>query len=691
MRELLREQLAGDLDDGARRTLHAQLAHAAREDGQPVTAIEHWLDAEAWPEAAAAIASEGPVLLRTSPALVRSWIAALPPDVSGRAALRALEGQSWWLAGDNMQAIPALRDAVDGGGARSTRAAEWVARSILVDLLFTVCDPDRIPKVIEGWNGPGAEGAFAFAPAAAMFAAAALASFARFEESDRLAEEALAGPESALIKPLDALRRLFLDLPAGHADEICVRLETAVRETELFDPVNRMHLRGALAIANGERGAREEALAHWHSIRESTRVSAPVLADATHAWCALLQAQAGRLEEAETELAQYRRLEPGIRSFIGDLAPAAMASLRGDAEATEAAATAALLEVEGGPILFRYFVGADLVPALAEVGRLDRAAEVLHETLGLVDEHYPGESGALLRGRLLAQRAWLAHLAGDTAAADEGLIAAREAAGAAAPHVMRREWERLEPVVWEALERGRIDPAAAVGELDRAFPEGLPLVPFIDHPNRAVRAAALGPAVRSGDPGALTRIERLAEDPEPELAAAADLARKKLARILPPLRFMVLRRFGVGRGSWRVSESDWGGRSMPGSCGSSSRSLTCRCRRTSSSRRSGRGSSRRRRGAASRSRPRAHASCSTRRGPSRARSRPPTAPTDSCWASTTGWTPRSFAPPPPAPWPRRATSAEPASSRPARSGPASRSARSATATGRLNTASGCPS
>jgi DNA-binding SARP family transcriptional activator len=73
----------------------------------------------------------------------------------------------------------------------------------------------------------------------------------------------------------------------------------------------------------------------------------------------------------------------------------------------------------------------------------------------------------------------------------------------------------------------------------------------------AVRAAALAPAVRSGDPDALASLERLGDDPDPELASAASRAAKHLAASLPPLRFEALGDFAVRRGSWRARESDW--------------------------------------------------------------------------------------------------------------------------------------
>ena len=551
LRDFLRELLGSALDGDALRALHAQLGQAATEDGQAIAALEHWLAAQAWTDAATAIEKEGLALVRTSPELVRAWIARLPPDVRGRPALRALEGHSGWLTGDNARAIPALRDAVRGFATTPDPLADWLARSILLDGLIVMGGEDEILPTIEGWDSPEAEGAFALAPAAAMLGAVALAGFARFIESDRIAAAALAHPESARLGPLEALRRFMIDLPAGRADEACARLEAEVRETEGFDPSRRRFIMlGALAVALGERGDLEQALRLWISSGERSRRAAPVHADTTLAWCASLHAEAGRLEEAEAALAQHRGLEMGSRAYNADTARAKVASLRGDAQATEAAASAALTRVRNGAIIFRYLVGVDLVPPLAAVGRLARAAELLSQTLALVDGAYVGDRGRLFRGRLLAQRAWLAHLEGDPVKADAVLIEAREAAGPAGRHVLRREWRRLEPVVWGALEREHVEAGAAVADIDGAFPGGLELVPFLEHPNPAVCAAALGPAVRSGDPRALALLDATqASDPEQT---------PTVARVLPPLRLSVLGRFGIARGAWTAADSDWG-------------------------------------------------------------------------------------------------------------------------------------
>jgi DNA-binding SARP family transcriptional activator len=69
---------------------------------------------------------------------------------------------------------------------------------------------------------------------------------------------------------------------------------------------------------------------------------------------------------------------------------------------------------------------------------------------------------------------------------------------------------------------------------------------------------AIAPAIGSGDPRALAGLSRLENDPDPAVARAASAAAERLARSLPPLRFEVLGRFAVRRGSWRAEGGKWG-------------------------------------------------------------------------------------------------------------------------------------
>jgi DNA-binding SARP family transcriptional activator/tetratricopeptide (TPR) repeat protein len=558
LRELFLERLRVEWREEELRRAHAAVASALAEAGDGVGTVEHWLEAKSWTEAAAVIEREGLVWVRTSPELMRRWLAVLPPEARALPTIRAFEGQLEWLAGRNAEAIDALREAIRGFRDRQDPPAEWIARSILVDLLFAEGEVDQFQPVVEGWDRPAAGAAGGLAPAAAAYAATGLASFARFEESDRLAEAAKRHPEPALVAPLEALRLAYCDAPCGLVDEACERLEAADLELERFDPLNRrVHVRGALAFMLLDRGRPEDALRMWMRIRDDVRGgTAPVLADAALGWAALLHAQAGRLAEAEAELASYGRVETGARAFIGGLAPATVASLRGDAPETIASAELAFAIVDGGPTLFRYWVGIELVPPLAMVDR-DRARAVLADVLAVVDQHYPEALGCYPRGRVLALRAWLAHGDGELSDSDADLRRSFEDAGQSMRFTLRREWPRLERVLWSALERGVLEPAPTVDAVSTAFPDGLQLVPFLDHPVPAVRRAALEPAVGSGDPTALAHLRRLEEDPDPELADAAARAVGRLGHSLPPLRFELLGRFVLRRGSWSAGEHEW--------------------------------------------------------------------------------------------------------------------------------------
>jgi DNA-binding SARP family transcriptional activator len=559
LREFLQDVLRSEMDEAGRRALHASVAPALAADGDAVGAIEHWLAGHSWTEAVAAIEREGLALARSAPELIPRWLGLLPDAERGRPTLRALEGQLRWRAGENAEAIAALQDAIRGFGEHPNPAAEWAARSILVDLLFATHAVDGVEAAIEGWDRPEAAEAHALAPAVAMYGATAFASFARFEESEELADAAKRHPEPSLLPPFEALQRLFIDLPRGRVDQICDQLDAATRAMTHFDPLQRrQHILGVLAIMYADRGDAEEALRRWTAILDTVRGrGAPLLTDAAHAWGAVLHARAGRLPEAEAELAQLRGVETSARSYVNALAPAAVASLRGDVVHTMAAAERTLATVETGPILFRYWAQADLVPMLADVGLVEPAGSVLADTLTLVDRHYPGELGSFLRGRLLGLRAWLRSADGDAVGADADLRAVWDTAGESLRYILRRDWDRLEEPVWGALERGVIEAREGTDAVLAALPDGRGLVPFLDHPLAGVRLAALTPAVRSGDPRALAALDRLVGDDDPAVADEAARVRGRLSATLPPLRFGLLGRFAVGRGAWEAGEGAW--------------------------------------------------------------------------------------------------------------------------------------
>ncbi len=553
LRSFLLDELNEDRDRARR--LHAAVAPTVAQSGEINEAIDHWISAESWPEVVAEIERHGMGLVRASPQLVAGWLEALPPDSRSLPALLTLQGQIDWLAGDNESAIRHLNAAIEGFREHPDPRTEWLARTILTDCLFATGLVDEFEPAIEGWD-QAPESAQPVPTLAALFSAISFAAYGSFDRSEQLVQEAWGSRDHGRVPPSEGLRSLFVDVPRGRLDQASESLRRGLAELDAFDPAGRTHMLGALALITAERGDAEEALQLWQEIEAEYRMAAPALCDAAHGWCAMLHAQAGRLEEAEAELAVYRGLEPGVRSFIRGLAPAAVAALRGEPEGVLKGAELAVETVRDGPLVFRSTVAAELAPALVAVGHSDDAAELLAKTLDAVEEALPGEWGTYPRARLHALLAWLAHLEGDADRAERELEPLLES-GETRRFVLRREWPRLEPVIWSALERGALDPEKTVEMLSDAFPGGLELVAFLDHPVAAVRSAALEPAVRSGDPNAIGSLRQLAEEGDSELADPAADALDRLTGSLPPLGFEVLGGFAVRRGSWLATDSDW--------------------------------------------------------------------------------------------------------------------------------------
>ena len=111
----------------------------------------------------------------------------------------------------------------------------------------------------------------------------------------------------------------------------------------------------------------------------------------------MLQRRSASLRFSAPETSLYapvkRFLERLGFEVKGEICGCDLVALRGDAGATLAAAERTLTTVETGPILFRDWAEADLVPLLADVGLTDRASDILAGTLRLVDASYPAELG----------------------------------------------------------------------------------------------------------------------------------------------------------------------------------------------------------------------------------------------------------------------------------------------------------
>lgn len=557
-REFLLSRFAAERDEAARRALHARVAPAIGTGGEPTEAIEHWLAAESWDELVPFLDAAGPELIRSSPGLVREWLERLPDHAREEDGIRLLEGQLEWAAGNHPRATELLWEAVEGLGESGDSPREWMARFMITDSLGSLGDVDGAARAAEGFDEPGAAEGGPFGPATAIMAAMVLAGSGRFEESERIAQRAQRHPHADAVANVESIRRAFIDTATGDLDASMERARTALRDSRREDPFNvRLYVMSCVAIFHEERGQWDEAITLWGEIEElAGEALAPFLARENHDWRAKLHTRAGRLAEAEAELARGVPIEQGWRGHVHHVARARIAAIRGDPTETAESAERAIEILRSAPILFRALAASDLVPTLARTGSRQSAWSLLTDTIDQVDEALPAGS-QVPRPGLLALRAWLRHEDGDRSGADEDLCVAWRDAGPVRAYILRREWEQLRPLLWSALERDLLPAEDVVRVLGQAFPDGLALVEFLSHPVPEVRRVAIEPAVASGHPEAGRRLGRLAKDEDRGVAAAAGRARERLSEAVPPLHFRVLGEFSARRGAWRIEDEAW--------------------------------------------------------------------------------------------------------------------------------------
>ena len=539
---------------GDRAALHAGLAAALQGAGRPGDAIEHWFAAGEPAQAAGAIAAAGATLTRTAPERVLGWLARLPAGERGRPELALLEGSTVNAAGtEPARAIALLRAAVDGFAARGDVAGEWLARFLLADALIWSGAPDQVIGLGDGFDAPAAAGLPA-APATALVSAVALAQLGRIDEAQALAARVFAHPDGAGWAARCAWQGLFVHLPAGRLDEALAAVDDDLRDFPRADPLmSRAYPLAYRAQVLEERGEEDAALAAGDACEAEVRRTAlgGFVVSLVCARRANLLARRGALGEAtaEIERAEAAVVRSWWRADL-DIARACIAVAGGEPAAAGAAAERALAALAGAPDYERARGAAWLAPLLAEAGLAARAREVVDRTLAGMGDH-------VSPARLLALRAWLRHGAGDPDGAWADLAAALDRAGDQARHLVRREWPRLEPLLWEALERGVLDPAPVVAAVTGAFPGGEAALPLTRHPVAGVRAEAAVAAAASGSPAAAARLTELAADPDARVVAAARAAADATRRRPPPLSLRVLGPFAVRRGSWTVDDAAW--------------------------------------------------------------------------------------------------------------------------------------
>lgn len=561
LREFLVERLHAEQGDEERRRLHVAVAPAIADAGEPIEAIEHWLEAESWPQAVAAIERAGPALLRNSPERMTQWFTRLPADVQGLPTIRLLEGQLEWGAGQHERAAGPLREAVAGHREAGDAEREWLARFFLAEALFSAGEFEEMLGLANGWDVPGTPRTHMGAAGAAWYKVLALTALGRRDEGQRLAEVLRRDAKTATqFSYLDDLASLMVELAAGGAEDALTGLRATIRELELDDPQGRLPVSLAVTgLVHLDIGQIEAAMGWFERCEaEAARLGLGFVARDAHLQRASLLAQQGELTEAELELERAgTRLGTGWRGVSRHTAEAFAAAARGDATEAVAAAERALDRVRPGLVCYRVWTALDMALVLADCNSPDAARAAIDEALASLDEQFPGELGRYHRARLLATRAWLEYEADRPDAAFADLLRCWEEAGDGAAHVARAHWARLKPVIWEALADEAVSPETFLSPLERVLPGGGALIEFTDHPNAEVRRAALPAALKSNHPAVLSQLDRLLEDDDDHLASVAAAARERLRESPPALRFDLLGGFRVTRGDWEIADASW--------------------------------------------------------------------------------------------------------------------------------------
>jgi ATP/maltotriose-dependent transcriptional regulator MalT/DNA-binding SARP family transcriptional activator len=560
-RAFLREHLIELRSDDERAALHGRAAEALRAEGRTAEAIEHWLEAGEFERALGELIVHGRELLRTSPGTVRGWLDRLPNELRDTPDFMFLSGDLLWGAGQHERSLDPLRAAVAGYREAGHIERDWLARAVLADGLLSVGAFDELATLVEGWDRAPTGAASMAAAAVAWYHVIALGGRGRQEEAETLMCELQADPWTASqFKYLEEVARVGVDPGAGRARDLLESLSATVAGLELDDPHGRLPYALNMAVLVlrdlGERDATLEWLDRCE--RAAERVGLGFVTRDCQLQRAILLAAQGDLSAAELGLARAgERRGTGWRGVHRPQAEAHVAALRGDTGEAIAAAQRALERVAPGPLCFRVWAAVDLAPLLAELGAPELARDAIDTTLAAHDEGFPGERGRFHRARLLAARACLEYAAGQPEPACESMRRAWEEAGEQADQVVRAHWPALQPVLWHALAKGAITPEAVLPAMQSAFPGGEALSAMIDHPEPAIRRAALLAALAANHPAVIAQLAALAKDDDAHVAAAAAATASRLRTRPPPLRFELLGGFRVRRAGWELDEAAW--------------------------------------------------------------------------------------------------------------------------------------
>ena len=561
LRDVLRARLEDERSEPELRALNVRVGDAIAASGAELDAVDHWLDGGAWEPALDAIERRGRRLARASPEVVEAWLERLPPEAADEPGRQLMLGQIEWGAGRHESAVEPFQAAIAGSDAQGKTASAWLGRLGLCDVLFSNGDFKALGEVSGDWENPALRTLRIPSDAVAWYAVLGMAAVGRYEDAQDLVARLRARKPARQLRYLDDLVQTYVAIPAGEVDALLVRL--AERESELEGFGSRLRVSYALsslAFTLMEIGAAEDAMPIWERCAAAAQRTGIQFQGNTAYWeRAFILARAGRLAEAEAELERASRApDRGWRTRAYHKARAAIALLRDDHATAVAAAERALDVVGPGPFNVRVWTACELAPMFGELGAPQLALDAVEAAREALDGAFPGASGRYHRARLLAASAWLHEVAGDVSAADADLASGWAQARGCTHHLVRLEWERIEALVGRALERGNLDPEEVTRAVERAFPGQAALVHFVDHPVADVRRAALAPAVASGHPAALARLENLVGDADEDVAAAARAARERVRRSPPALHFSLLGGFRARRASWELDDAAWG-------------------------------------------------------------------------------------------------------------------------------------
>jgi DNA-binding SARP family transcriptional activator len=560
-RAFLLERLEELRSEAERAELHARAAAHLAVSGREPDAIEHWIAAGEHRAALWTLAEHAHDLVRTSPRQVSEWLARLPPEFEQDPERLLLVGQLLWGAGRHTDAVEPLRAAVATYHAAGAVEREWVAKLLLADALISAGGFEQVGELAQGWDELGGDAA-GLAAGVAWYQVIALAGSGRTQESERLALRLHGNPATAEhYRYLEDIAHVGVDPGAGRARETLERLNDTIGSLWLDgDPHGRLpYTMEMVVLVLRDLGEREQAL-EWldRCEHEAERVGLGFVARDCQLQRALLLAQAGELSRAELELSRAgHQRGTGWRGVHRPQAEAEVASLRGDAAEAVAAAQRAMARVSPGAVCFRVWAAVDMAPLLAANGEPGLAQAAIDGTLATLDHVFPGAGGRVHRARLLATQACLQFDGGDPDGACESVRRCFEEAGEEVGQVVRAHWPALRPVLWHALAEQAVTPDAVLPAMQQALPAGEALVAMVDHPDAAVRRAALSVALAADHPAVLERLAALAKDDDEQVASAAAATAARLRTDPPPLRFELLGGFRVLRAGWELDEATW--------------------------------------------------------------------------------------------------------------------------------------